>query len=52
MQETTIDDVKNLEENFHKVIGFAQILMDSVRRFQNQVLDAQAHNMQLESNLR
>ena len=24
MQETTIDEVKNLEENFHKVIGFAR----------------------------
>ena len=45
MQETTIDEVKNLEESFHKVIGFAQILMDSVRRFQNQANEAQANNM-------
>ena len=45
MQETTIDEVKNLEESFHKVIGFAQILMDSVRRFQNQANEAQTHNM-------
>ena len=52
LQETTIDEVKNLEENFHKVIGYAQILMDSVRKFQNQANEAQAHNMQLESNLR
>ena len=52
MQETTIDEVRNLEESFHKVIGYAQILMDSVRRFQNQANEAQAHNMQLESNLR
>ena len=33
MQRSTLEEVKNLEENFHKVIGYAQILMDNVRKF-------------------
>ena len=45
MQRNTLEEVKKLEENFHKVIGYAQILMDNMRKFQTKVVEIQAQNM-------
>ena len=49
-QEETIDEVKSLEENFQKVIGFAQFLLENCRKFSDSVGEQQARNMQLEHN--
>ena len=48
--DATMGEVRTLEENFEKVIGFAQFLMENCRKFSNQVAEQQAQNMQMEHN--